>query len=135
MIIYTDWNNLYPDYNMNTLHSVGVISPDTVHLYKFSDSMSIDKQEKMRAHIRQHKCTWVRNGHPVIDMIKDNGFARDLEAFNVDGWYKVKHELFIYCIELIRSKLEVFTHLSKTLSQSARASSSPRTHPGSSFLQ
>jgi len=98
--------DIYPAYNANTLHLEGVISQETLHLFQFPDWVSPPKQENMRAWIKLHKSTWVCDGHPVMDMIKDCGFTHDLEAFQVEGWYRVDNGLFYQCIEVIRDTLQ-----------------------------
>ena len=102
----TSWASRYPAYNVNTIHLQGVISPESLHLYSFPDWVSPNKQENMRAWIVRHKCTWVRKGHPVMDMIENGGFTSDIEAFNIDGWYHVDNWLLNHCINIIRGTLE-----------------------------
>ena len=102
----TDWNTVYPAYNANTLHLEGVISPETLHLFPFPEWVSPNQRDKLRAWIKLHKTTWVCPGHPVMDMLKDCGFTRDLEAFKVDGWYRVDNGLFNRCVEVIRDTLQ-----------------------------
>lgn len=98
--------DVYPAYNANTLHLEGVISPESLHLYSFPEWVSPNQQDKLRAWVSLHKSTWVRDGHPAMDMIKDCGFARDIEAFNVDGWYRVDNRLFNLCINTIQDTLK-----------------------------
>lgn len=103
MTLDTHWSTQYPTYNANTLHLKGVISPETLHRYKFPDWVSPIQQEKMRAHILKNKCTWVREEHPVMDIVRNTGFYSQLEAYNVDqsGWYRIDNAFFKHCIQEI----------------------------------
>lgn len=89
----------YRRYNASTITLEGVISPESMHLYSISDT---SKQEKIHAYIRNNKIVFVRDGHLVVDWLRGCGFANNMEASKIDGWYKVGYSLFYICIQELR---------------------------------
>ena len=90
----------YRRYNASTITLEGVISPESMHLYSISDA---EKQEKIYDHIRKHKIVFVRDGHLVVDWLRDRGFAESIaQCIAFDGWYKVGYSLFYICIQELR---------------------------------
>jgi hypothetical protein len=90
----------YKDYNASTIALEGVISPDSVHLFRISDA---EKQEKIRSWVRNNNIVFVRDGHMVMDWLRHCGFADSINAYAaIDGWYKIHHALYCICIREIR---------------------------------
>ena len=87
----------YRRYSASTLALEGVISPESVHLYSVTDAA---KQEKIHAYIRENKIVFVRDGHLVVDWLRDRGFAESIAQYIAfDGWYKIDYSLFHICIK------------------------------------
>ncbi len=90
----------YKHYNASTITLEGVISPESVHLFRISDAA---KQEKIHAYIRNNKIVLVRDGHMVMDWLRNCGFAEIIDANTpTDGWYRIDHALFCICILELR---------------------------------
>ena len=90
----------FRDYNASTITLEGVISPESVHLFRISDA---EKQEKIHAYVRNNKIVFVRDGHMVMDWLRNCGFAEIIKAYTpIEGWYKIDHAFFCICIREIR---------------------------------
>lgn len=91
-------------YNINTIHTQGVVSPETISLQEQEGHAISQAQMNLLSSMLNDQFVYVQQGHPVLDQLDGLGFNPDNRAISEGrpGWHKVHTGIFNHCISKIR---------------------------------